>query len=621
MLRRSPDVRPVRLALPVAVALVASVLPVSAASGAPPECQDTFTGSGTWSGPGWSNGTPPKPAEVACLATGAELTLSSGEEPTLAGLSISGGTFILNGTLTAPTTLTGGLLSGTGTIKGQLTNTGGTVAPGAPLGTLKVEGGDYVQGEGGTLRIYVEGKEALQYSVLDVEGQVSLGGTLTLMPTAGYLSTAAAGDMLRVITHTEAISNGFSTTQASPPLERGLGVTAETLFPEETIEAMIVAPGQPEADLPPVVTGGTFVGETLSAANGSWFNYVEDRSLQWERCSISGSGCTEIGGATGQTYTTRPIDAGHTIRVVESVSNQSGVGGPSASAPTAVIQNIPVPVNTSAPRITGHPEIGSTLSCSPGGWTRASTGFAYEWTRDGLAIDGAVSSSYVVTSEDEKHAIGCVVRGINQSGAGLPAKSTTVTIAMAAPLALRCSSRPIELTRVLLSGHSVYLGGVALGSFAGRRVTISLSGIPRRFAAGRGGTTTVSANGSFALKLPRPGGPQALAALYTAKVAGHASPPQKLGRELLLVGERAAAGGTLVTFKGSGPLGKGTHLITIVRQTGCTTSEVVLRKPMVRGVIKILLPAPATGAGATFYYRAQTPVGHRLSSSLPIAVK
>lgn len=635
-----------RVALGAAIlAMAAGALAAPGAQAAPPECQDTYIGSGDWSETAnWSNASPPAADEVACIQSGQTVTLAGGaqvvesiqggtlavaggtltlasavEESPLEGLSIAGGSVDLTGILRAPVTLSGGTLTGTGAIRGTLENLDGTVAPGDPLGTLTVEGGEFIQGAAGTLRILAEGTQAGQYSQLSVAGEVALGGTLTLVPAGGYATAALAGEQLSVITLGGLATGGFAITEASPALGRGLGVTAQEAV--GSIEAVIVAPGAPEADLPPTIAGGIFVGESLSASSGSWFNFIEARRLQWQRCSAAGTQCAYIAGASGQSYTTRGVDAGHTIRVVEFASNQSGEAGPSASGVSGVIQSVPLPQNTSPPRISGHAEAGATLNCSPGAWDHASTGYAYKWTRDGAAIPGAVGPAYRVTTEDEGHGLACVVRAINPSGAGSPARSATLAIPFGGPLPLRCSNTSIELTGMLIRGHSVSLSGIALSRYAGRKVTITLSGIPRKLAAGHAGSTKVAADGTFQLKLTVPRGTPAAKTVYTAKVGGHSSLPLKLNRELLIAGEHPVADGVQVLLRGTGPLAKGSHTITLLRQLSCSSSEVLMRKTMRKGSLTVLLPPAASPSAGESYDRAQTPVGHRLSYSLPIALK
>lgn len=59
----------------------------------------------------------------------------------------------------------------------------------------------------------------------------------------------------------------------------------------------------------------------------------------------------------------------------------------------------PAPVATTAPAITGTPEVGQTLTVSSGTWSPAEDlTFAYQWEADGEAIAGATDTSFVVTS-------------------------------------------------------------------------------------------------------------------------------------------------------------------------------------------------------------------------------
>lgn len=92
------------------------------------------------------------------------------------------------------------------------------------------------------------------------------------------------------------------------------------------------------------------------------------------------------------------------------------------------------PVNTGLPVISGTPQPGNTLSCSTGTWTNNPTSFAYQWFLGGKAISGATSSTFPVQIGDEAtgptDTVTCQVTASNASGAGAPAMSAGVLVAV-----------------------------------------------------------------------------------------------------------------------------------------------------------------------------------------------
>ena len=66
------------------------------------------------------------------------------------------------------------------------------------------------------------------------------------------------------------------------------------------------------------------------------------------------------------------------------------------------------PTNTAAPKLSGTPAAGKTLTCSAGSWTNAPTAYAYQWYDDGTPIAGATGSKYKVTTLDEGTTLTCV---------------------------------------------------------------------------------------------------------------------------------------------------------------------------------------------------------------------
>ena len=117
----------------------------------------------------------------------------------------------------------------------------------------------------------------------------------------------------------------------------------------------------------PSITGSTQVGATLTANPGQWSGTGPiTYAYQWQRCSQPGT-CSNITGATQQTYVLVQADQSMTIRV--------RVTATGAVAPPGVAFSLEVgpvtaggqgaPVNTQAPTISGVPRQGQTLTACP----------------------------------------------------------------------------------------------------------------------------------------------------------------------------------------------------------------------------------------------------------------
>jgi hypothetical protein len=77
---------------------------------------------------------------------------------------------------------------------------------------------------------------------------------------------------------------------------------------------------------------------------------------------------------------------------------------------------IPPPVNTVAPAITGTTTEDETLTCSTGTWNNSPASYTYQWKDDGVAISGAVASTYVLTASEVGATITCTVTAYNDGG-------------------------------------------------------------------------------------------------------------------------------------------------------------------------------------------------------------
>ena len=127
------------------------------------------------------------------------------------------------------------------------------------------------------------------------------------------------------------------------------------------------------------------------------------------RWSADGS---DISGATGSTYTPTDDDAGKTIRVRLSFTDDAGNGEVLLSAPTATVARPNSPA-TGAPAISGTVQVGETLTAGASGIADTdgltSVTYSYQWIRnDGSAdtdIQDETGSTYTVTLADAARTI------------------------------------------------------------------------------------------------------------------------------------------------------------------------------------------------------------------------
>ena len=108
-----------------------------------------------------------------------------------------------------------------------------------------------------------------------------------------------------------------------------------------------------------------------TTASPSWIAWREVEAL---------SGCGDIPGATGTSYTLTPADLGATVRAVVTATNSTGPTT-AASAATATIGPL-APLNLSVPTISGTARHGYVLSATPGAWRgSAPLSYTYLWQR------------------------------------------------------------------------------------------------------------------------------------------------------------------------------------------------------------------------------------------------
>src|SRR5436305_11967030 len=98
-----------------------------------------------------------------------------------------------------------------------------------------------------------------------------------------------------------------------------------------------------------------------------------------------------------------------------------------------------LPINTTAPSITGTTTEGHQLTAVDGSWTNSPTSFAYQWEDCDNAgatcspIAGAIGSTYLLQGSDAGHTVRTVVTATNGVGSGSPATSAPTAVVLPLP--------------------------------------------------------------------------------------------------------------------------------------------------------------------------------------------
>ncbi len=119
------------------------------------------------------------------------------------------------------------------------------------------------------------------------------------------------------------------------------------------------------------------------------------------------------------------------------------------------------PANAIAPVVTGTPATGQTLQCAIGSWTGIpKLVYAEQWLRDGTAIAGATTATYVVQAGDVGHGLACEVTATNElASASAISNTVTVPAPTAGGSALPSAATVVpaislSAARISVSGHS-----------------------------------------------------------------------------------------------------------------------------------------------------------------------
>ena len=151
----------------------------------------------------------------------------------------------------------------------------------------------------------------------------------------------------------------------------------------------------------PTLTGVAEVGQSLTANAGTWNDGVSF-DYAWNRNGVA------IAGETSATYllTSADLEASITVTVTGSKTGFSSV---STTSDPKVVSLASLTLSPT-PFLGGTSMVGETLRLYAGNWDEGVT-LSYVWKRDGVAITGATSATYLLTKADLAAIITATVTG------------------------------------------------------------------------------------------------------------------------------------------------------------------------------------------------------------------
>lgn len=175
------------------------------------------------------------------------------------------------------------------------------------------------------------------------------------------------------------------------------------------------------------VTGTRKIGTVLALTGPTWEPADATNTYQWLRDEAP------IANATAATYKLVPADLGHAISVKVTGHKDGWTDNTITSDPVTPVTGDPIQFLLK-PGLTGTGKVGKLLTADPGVWGSAGEDgapptFSYQWSRNGVAIPGAVAQTYQAQLADAGRSLTVTVKATRP--AYKPGTFTTAGITVA----------------------------------------------------------------------------------------------------------------------------------------------------------------------------------------------
>lgn len=229
----------------------------------------------------------------------------------------------------------------------------------------------------------------------------------------------------------------------------GVGTTIQVVSSDEQAGEMVVKIGgnfiaQVEE---PTITGDAVVGGQLTLTPG-WYQEGVTSQVTWQR-----DGVDIAGAGTGLTYQPVAADIGHKI-TAEVEGSKDGWASASAQVADGPTVAAGAAATTTTPlAISGTPSVGTTLTATPAGWSRAGTS-AFSWSVGATKV--GTGTTYVVAPADLGKAITLTE---TRSTPGYADASTSASTAVVGAGAAPAATTPPRITGAARVGSELTVTG------------------------------------------------------------------------------------------------------------------------------------------------------------------